>query len=103
MTSRDSLVGVRERCADLGATCTEIQDRTPHEAVVDVTDPDGTLLRFHWADLAAVPDVFVGYEFDGEGPPRTVDEPRLDAPAGARPGMRKARRRGGDRRARCGG
>ncbi|GAA4866698.1 VOC family protein [Actinomycetospora straminea] len=80
MATRESLVGVRERCAALGATCTEIQDRTPHEAVVDVTDPDGTLLRFYWADLTAVPDVFVGYEFDGDGPPRVVEEPRLDAP-----------------------
>ncbi|MEJ2862962.1 VOC family protein [Actinomycetospora flava] len=81
MTSRESLAGVQERCAALGADSTGIQDRGPHEAVVDVTDPDGTLLRFYWADLAAAPDVFQGLEFHGDGPPDRVTEPRLRAPS----------------------
>jgi len=81
MASREALAGVRERCAALGAACTEIQDRGPHEAVVDVTDPDGTLLRFYWADLAAAPGEFQGLVFEGDGPPGYVTEPRLRAPS----------------------
>ncbi|GAA4752940.1 VOC family protein [Actinomycetospora chibensis] len=81
MESRESLAVVRERCAALGAECTGIQDRAPHEAVVDVTDPDGTILRFYWMDLASAPTAFQGVEFRGDGPPELVAEPRLTAPA----------------------
>jgi catechol 2,3-dioxygenase-like lactoylglutathione lyase family enzyme len=81
MESRESLAVVRERCAALGAVCTEIQDRGPHDAVVDVTDPDGTILRFYWMDLATAPTAFQGLEFRGDGPPESVGEPRLSAPA----------------------
>ena len=81
MESRESLAVVRERCAALGAACTGIQDRGPHEAVVDVTDPDGTLLRFYWADLTEAPREFRRLEFDGDGPPDVVTEPRLRAPS----------------------
>jgi len=81
MESRESLAVVRERCAALGAVCTGIQDRGPHEAVVDVTDPDGTILRFYWMDLATEPTAFQGLEFRGDGPPEFVGEPRLSAPA----------------------
>jgi catechol 2,3-dioxygenase-like lactoylglutathione lyase family enzyme len=81
MISRDSLSVVQQRSAALGAEYTAVQDRGPHEAVVDVTDPDGTLLRFYWADLARAPAVFLGYSFRGDGPPEFVREPRLKAPS----------------------
>jgi catechol 2,3-dioxygenase-like lactoylglutathione lyase family enzyme len=81
MSSRESLSGVQERSAGLGAECTAVQDRGPDQAVVDVTDPDGTLLRFFWVDLAEAPDTFVAYAFDGDGPPEILNEPRLRAPS----------------------
>lgn len=79
MATRDSLHQLRARCSDLGAEHTEIQDRGPHEAVVDVTDPDGTVLRFYWVGPSAQPDVFAGMSFRGDGPPTFVAEPRLSA------------------------
>jgi catechol 2,3-dioxygenase-like lactoylglutathione lyase family enzyme len=78
--SRDALHDVQRRAADLGAVHTDVQERGPGQAVVDVTDPDGTVLRFFWVDPAAAPETFVGYVFDGDGPPMLVGEPRLDAP-----------------------
>jgi len=81
MTSRESLLGVQQRSAALGADVTPVHDRGPHEAVVDVTDPDGTLLRFYWADEAQEPDVFTAYAFHGDGPPEFIHEPRLRAPS----------------------
>ena len=81
MSDRESLTVVQQRSAVLGAEYTAVQDRGLHEAVVDVTDPDGTLLRFYWVDLAQLPDVFLGYSFSGDGPPEFVREPRLKAPS----------------------
>ncbi len=81
MNSREALSVVQQRSAALGAEYTDVQDRGPHEAVVDVTDPDGTVLRFYWVDLAAVSDTFVGYAFTGDGPPEFIGEPRLEAPS----------------------
>jgi len=43
VVSRDILRDVQRRAADLGAPHTEVQDRGPDQAVVDVTDPDGTV------------------------------------------------------------
>ena len=70
MSSRESLSLVQERSARLGADHTPVQDRGPHEAVVDVTDPDGTLLRFYWKDLAQEPDVFLAFAFRRRRPAR---------------------------------
>ena len=78
MSSRDDLVALHKRCESLGFDCTEVQDRGPHEAVVDVPDPDGTVLRFYWATNDALQQPFVRYVFDGEGPPRFEHEPSLD-------------------------
>lgn len=77
MTNRESLLGVQERSAGLNASYTEVQDRGPHEAVVDVTDPDGTLLRFYWVAPTQDPDTFLGMAFHEDGPPTFESEPRL--------------------------
>jgi catechol 2,3-dioxygenase-like lactoylglutathione lyase family enzyme len=80
MATRESLEDLRRRCSELGARCTDIQDRASNEAVVDVSDPDGTLLRFYWVGQTDQADTFVGVTFSGQGPPSLVTEPRLSAP-----------------------
>ncbi len=65
----------------LGADYTLVQDRGPHEAVMDVTDPEGTLLRFYWVDVAHEPDLFLAFAFRDDGPPELIHEPRLRAPS----------------------
>lgn len=82
MVDRASVVAMSERCRKLGATCSPVQDRGEHEAIVDVTDPDGTVLRFYWMDESVESDVaFVGMIFDGDGPPQFTSEPRLKPPS----------------------
>jgi len=80
MGTRDALARLRERCALLGISCTQIQDRAANEAVVDVTDPDGTVLRFYWVADTGEPDSFTGIIFHGDAPPELTAEPRLQAP-----------------------
>jgi hypothetical protein len=46
MASREELAQLRNRCIERGVACSEVQDRGPNQAIVDVPDPDGTLLRF---------------------------------------------------------
>ena len=77
MQSRDALAHLRDRCAALGVNCTPIQDRGDNEAIVDVTDPDGTVLRFYWVRQTDEPDTFRAIIFDGAGPPHFSTEPRL--------------------------
>jgi catechol 2,3-dioxygenase-like lactoylglutathione lyase family enzyme len=84
IATRDALTHLRERCARLGITCTGIQDRAAGEAVVDVADPDGTVLRFYWAADTGEPDSFTGLIFNGDAPPWLTAEPRLKAPQVAR-------------------
>ena len=80
MTDRDALVRLRDTCARLGVDCSPVQDRGPHEAIVDVPDPDGTVLRFYWVDESVESPDFLGMIFEGDGPPRFVAEPRLQPP-----------------------
>lgn len=80
MVDRDAVVALAERCRGLGVSSSPVQDRGPHEAIVDVPDPDGTVLRFYWVDQAADNPPFVGMVFDGAGPPRLTTEPRLRPP-----------------------
>jgi len=80
MSDREAIVRMHERCRNLRVTCSPVQDRGEHEAIVDVTDPDGTVLRFYWMDEAADRESFVGMIFDGAGPPRYASEPRLKPP-----------------------
>jgi catechol 2,3-dioxygenase-like lactoylglutathione lyase family enzyme len=84
MATRDALTQLCERCARLGIRCTNIQDRAANEAVVDVADPDGTVLRFYWVADTGEPDSFTGLIFQGDAPPRRTAEPRLHAPQVAR-------------------
>lgn len=77
MATRESLVDLRRRCGELGVPCSPIEDRAHNEAVLDVADPDGTVLRFYWVGDDGQPDHFVGIEFDDAGPPRLVYQPRL--------------------------
>jgi len=77
MDSRDALVRLRERCADLDVRCSDVQDRSDNEAVVDVPDPDGTVLRFYWAGPSHAQEAFRAIIFEGDSPPRIGTEPRL--------------------------
>ena len=85
MVDRDAVVRMHERCARLGVGSSQVQDRGEHEAIVDVTDPDGTVLRFYWVDESVDSGAFVGMVFDGPGPPRRTSEPRLRAPTRSAP------------------
>jgi len=80
MVDREAIVRMHERCRKLRVTCSPVQDRGEHEAIVDVTDPDGTVLRFYWVDESVDRERFVGMIFDGAGPPRVTSEPRLRPP-----------------------
>ena len=80
MATRGALTQLRQRCDRLGIRCTEIQDRAANEAVVDVADPDGTLLRFYWVAGTGEPDSFTGLIFNGDALPRLTAEPRLQVP-----------------------
>ena len=63
-----------------GGACSEVQDRGPNQAIVDVPDPDGTVLRFYWVGETGEPDSFVRLVFGDDGPPTLTTEPRLNAP-----------------------
>ncbi len=80
MVDRDAIVRMHERCARLRFACSPVQDRGEHEAIVDVTDPDGNVLRFYWVDESVDSGAFVGMVFDVPGPPRFASQPRLRAP-----------------------
>ena len=78
MATREALDKLRQRCASLGVTCSAIQDRADNEAVVDVPDPDGTVLRFYWVGDGGEPDRFLGIEFRDGYPPSLTTTPRLN-------------------------
>lgn len=78
METREALMALHERCDALGIACSAIEYRAANEAVVDVPDPDGTVLRFYWVGDTGQPDRFIGIEFNDSGPPNLVHEPRLD-------------------------
>lgn len=77
MNTRGDLEDLRERCAAMGVECTPVLDRGDSEAVVDVRDPDGTVLRFYWVRASDQPDTFRGIIFDGDAPPQFNTRPRL--------------------------
>jgi catechol 2,3-dioxygenase-like lactoylglutathione lyase family enzyme len=78
--SREALVDFAARCDHLGVEHSPIQDRGPDEAVVDVPDPDGMLLRFFWERETEEALRFVGLSFDADGPPAFYDTPQLPDP-----------------------
>lgn len=80
MATRGDLEAIVERCEHLGLEHSPIQERGPDEAVVDVPDPDGTVLRFYWVGDGADGDDFLGLEFDESGNLSFYDTPRLAVP-----------------------
>lgn len=64
MTSREALADFAARCDRLGIEHNPIQDRGPDEAVVDVPDPDGLILRFFWERETEQALRFLGLSFD---------------------------------------
>ncbi|HET6298948.1 MAG TPA: VOC family protein [Kribbella sp.] len=65
-----------EDCERLGFDHEPIHDRGEYGQALDITDPDGTVLRFLW-DHETVDDTFLGMEFTADGPPTMYDVPRL--------------------------
>ena len=80
MASRHALAALAARCDRLGIGRSPIQDRGPNEAVVDVPDPDGTVLRFLWERENEQTLRFAGLSFEADRPPALYDTPRLSIP-----------------------
>ena len=80
MASRKALAELAARCDRLGIEHSPVQARGPGEAVVDVPDPDGTVLRFFWEHETEQTLRFIGLCFDSAGPPEFYDVPRLPTP-----------------------
>jgi len=80
MSSREALADFAARCDRLDVEHSPIQERGPDEAVVDVPDPDGTVLRFFWERETEESLRFAGLCFDANGPPTFYDTPRLPVP-----------------------
>jgi catechol 2,3-dioxygenase-like lactoylglutathione lyase family enzyme len=80
MISREALADLAAKCDRLRIEHSPVQDRGPDEAVVDVPDPDGTVLRFLWERVSEETSRFIGLSFDGDGPPAVYDTPRLPVP-----------------------
>jgi catechol 2,3-dioxygenase-like lactoylglutathione lyase family enzyme len=80
MASRQTLVDLAAKCDRLGIKHSPVQDRGPDDAVVDVPDPDGTVLRFYWMRENEETVRFIGLDFDADGWPTFYDTPRLPIP-----------------------
>jgi catechol 2,3-dioxygenase-like lactoylglutathione lyase family enzyme len=74
--SVDDLHRLDERAASLGGARSGVADRGPQGAYLDVTDPDGTVLRF-LANNPINPGRFLGVDFDGQGSATFYDTPTL--------------------------
>ena len=69
MATRDALTHLRERCTPAGYPMhRDTEDRAANEAVVNVADPDGTVLRFYWVADTGEPGSFTGLIFDRRRP-----------------------------------
>lgn len=64
------------RAAELGYVHSEVVDRGEYGAFLDVTDPDGTVVRF-LANNPLLADQFVGVDSDAEGGFTLYDTPKL--------------------------
>ena len=76
-SSRESLDELTVRCAALGTACSEIVD-LGEGAILDIPDPDGTVLRFY--HFTGRTDVFTGYSFAAARPIERYAEPLLRQP-----------------------
>jgi catechol 2,3-dioxygenase-like lactoylglutathione lyase family enzyme len=81
IATRADLEEILERCDRLGIEHSPLQDRGPREAILDVPDPDGTVLRFYWVGASDDDDRFTGIAFDDLGEVSFYDTPRLATPA----------------------
>ncbi len=71
----DVLEDLRKRCSELGSPHGVLEER-PDGTVLDITDPDGTVIRcYHYTGDN---DRFTGIAFDDNGNYELYDEPRLD-------------------------
>lgn len=68
-----------ERCDRLGVERTEIVRIPGFVTSLDITDPDGIVIRILWHDPTGWSG-FLGVEYDREGRPSPYREPRLDPP-----------------------
>jgi catechol 2,3-dioxygenase-like lactoylglutathione lyase family enzyme len=82
MANREALADLAAKCDRLGIEHGPIQDRGPNEAVVDVPDPDGAVLRFFWEREDEETSRFLGLSFGADGQPAFYDTPRLPVPDG---------------------
>jgi len=72
---REVLAQLLQRCQDVGTPHGELEDR-PDGTVLDIPDPDGTIIRcyhYTWDH-----DRFTGVAFDADGVPLLYDSPKLD-------------------------
>lgn len=72
----DSLNDLARRCDELGAAHGDIVDRGTDGHHLDVTDPDGTNIRFLTHGTTDAPE-FAGVVFAEDGPPTFYSRPRL--------------------------
>jgi len=72
----EQMAAVIARCDELGIAHGDVHDRGEFGIALDVTDPDGTVLRFVAGPHTGPPGGFAGIEF-GAGPPVVYDQPRL--------------------------
>ena len=76
VADRGDLLALVGRCEQLGVAHGEVVERGSAEAVVDVPDPDGTVVRFLWSS-GEHEEAFVGLEFSGAADVGFYDRPRL--------------------------
>ena len=76
-SSQDSLNELAARCDALGFACSEIVD-VGDGSILDVPDPDGTVLRFY--HFTGRKDVFTGHSYAAGRPVERYSEPRLPQP-----------------------
>jgi catechol 2,3-dioxygenase-like lactoylglutathione lyase family enzyme len=72
----EDMYAVVDRCAELGIEHGDVHDRGDFGIAMDITDPDGTVLRFVAGSHTGPPGAFAGIEF-GSAPPVVYDQPRL--------------------------
>lgn len=73
MVSLEALEAFADRCDQLGVSNTGVH-HFQDAAGMDVPDPDGTAIRFHFAPGRPA---FVGFRSDGQGQPVPYNTPRL--------------------------
>ncbi|MFE9324503.1 VOC family protein [Nocardia sp. NPDC052278] len=74
--SLETFTELIKRAEELGAPHGEIHDRGPYGAALDISDPDGTVIRFLY-EPDTYPTGFAGLEFGPDGTPIGYEQPRL--------------------------